>query len=90
VLSISILGLVEWFNEAGAPYVWLHGLYIYSPMLGGDTLVYWKPLTTKSRLYLSHVTLHGGYWGITAKSPAYLAGAQLACMPPVLLVSASV
>jgi hypothetical protein len=83
------MALFQWVEAAAAPLVWLHGLYIYSPTFDEANLVNWKPETITSRLYLSHVTLHGGSWGFYALSSAYLAGVQLAYMSSVLAVSAS-
>jgi hypothetical protein len=82
------MSLFIW-DEAASPLVWLHGLYIYSPTFDEGNVVHWDPETSTSRLYLSHVTLHGGWWGIIAHSPAYLGGVQLAYMSSVLVVSAS-
>jgi hypothetical protein len=78
VLSVN-KALFEWSGYA-APLVWLHGLYIYSPEIHLHTLVRWYP-NSSPPLYLSHVTLHGGFWGVYALKPAYLAGVRLARMP---------
>jgi hypothetical protein len=68
-------------NESGAAeVVWLHGLYVDATTVSVQNypLLNWVPSTPTSKLYMTQVTLHGGFDGLFAGRSAYMSGVPFA------------
>ena len=84
-------GFVGWLSTA-APDVWIHNLYIRSPLHYESaseqhhTLLQWRPLPPAA-LWVTNTTLEGGTVGLLAsRASAYVQGEELAARPHVMLL----